>query len=347
MPHPTPDQTSGHTPPTTADCCADPRRWRLTVSHLPGTAGPRLHPDNLATLVFLYRRNLRRYNLPFEGPFAAPLSAYLNDRQTGSTEGRLRRAKDLLYRQGNARVVTALWGVFTRGLPPRLHAAQQPPDPAAVVIGIAYVPTRDTHGVETTPERASLAITDEVTALDRWLHDEVHDYRLEQRDEDDRWVLRDHGILYGPHARARLHGENLWRHYVGDLYTEAEPTGPHDAGHVGGDIQLSDAWTRRFRRRLTDGEHWGVIDVECYLARDPDCGQPCAEGDTHKVLMRTLNLTVCTDPDDPGSTELNAYTHHDVIRRYADSEPEPTAADARALCAEFDPSPLDWDGTPL
>jgi len=128
------------------------------------------------------------------------------------------------------------------------------------------------------------------------------------------------------------------------LYTEAEPLGPTDAGDAGGGAQLSLAYCRRFVRKLSDGKHYGVVDIECMVV-DLNDGNPDAP--VRPVLSRSFGFTVCTDPDDPGMSEVQSYSAYAPDEERGKGEPPYTDADVFAACAAFDPAVLTWDGEPV
>lgn len=126
------------------------------------------------------------------------------------------------------------------------------------------------------------------------------------------------------------------------LYVELAPLGPTDAGDSAGTAQMSTAYVRRFTRPLDGGSHYAVIDVECYAvnaaANDDEPARP--------VLSRSYGYTVCANPADPSSTEVNSYTSYDPDIEHIPGQPPFTDEDAYRLCAEVDPATLTWDGRP-
>jgi hypothetical protein len=79
-------------------------------------------------------------------------------------------------------------------------------------------------------------------------------------------------------------------------------------GDIGGDIQRSDAWGRRFVRQRSDGT-WDVCTVAFYTATDtPGLG---AEPATR--IVEQEEIVNCTDPDDPGGTELDSDYWYDEV----------------------------------
>lgn len=115
------------------------------------------------------------------------------------------------------------------------------------------------------------------------------------------------------------------------IWTERQPLEPASGGDVGGDWQSGKAYCRRWKAQLPD-DHWAVIIDYWYPVSGPQ--SPGIERQTEYII--------CTDPEEPGATELRA----DI--RYQHVCAEPSEAMARKLCAEvdvYDPM-FDWDGQP-
>lgn len=131
-----------------------------------------------------------------------------------------------------------------------------------------------------------------------------------------------------------------------DRWYEAYPRGVSDAGDVGGDVQAGDAHSRRFIRHVSADDGWLVLDVSYYVCEcdhgddareaDSDGEQWCKHCGALVWVEEQSDLTECTDPADPGSTELRSDVRY---RNCCDDEhSEPTDAYARQcaeqLCAE-------------
>ena len=106
------------------------------------------------------------------------------------------------------------------------------------------------------------------------------------------------------------------------------------AGDVGGDVQVSDAWEARWQRQLPDG-HTARVTRAYYVAADQVDGT--ADGPVH--LECQTEYLVCTDVSDPGGTEVwGDYTYATV--------PLPTRPDAeaarRAVAAAGEPTDAEW-----
>lgn len=101
-----------------------------------------------------------------------------------------------------------------------------------------------------------------------------------------------------------------------------------EAGDVGGDFQISLAFSARWTRQLEGGLH--AVITRSYYVFAEDGQRPRVEEQTE--------YTACTDPSDPGSTERHAdYGYRTVpwagpfddaaARTAAEHAPEPTAAE--------------------
>lgn len=98
-------------------------------------------------------------------------------------------------------------------------------------------------------------------------------------------------------------------------------------GDVGGDAQIGEAWAARWIRQLPDGT-WGVVDRVFYVADT---------GDGLYVECQTEYL-ICTDPADPGSSEVWADARYD-----AEHGVDPTGDNANLLALHSaGPSESEW-----
>lgn len=120
-------------------------------------------------------------------------------------------------------------------------------------------------------------------------------------------------------------------------WTEVAPLGPQDHGDVGGDAQASDSWGRRFVLPRDEEGLVPVLEVRYFIARKDHLN----EGGP-RCVRRQVEYMLCTDPYDPGSTEVwSDQAEQDLIGPAA----EPTSEDARRMCAEMPPPGLgDWTG---
>jgi len=149
-------------------------------------------------------------------------------------------------------------------------------------------------------------------------------------------------------------------------YTEQTRHGPVRNGTPGGDGQLTEAWSRVFERMLTNSEHI-VITVDFYAWQRND--------DSPVELVRQTEYLTCTNPKDPGGSEIycnDTYISHpiddlaavnwldeekllntdwmavmDLVVACRGADDRDADATAFRACTLFDPSMLDWDGTPF
>lgn len=117
------------------------------------------------------------------------------------------------------------------------------------------------------------------------------------------------------------------------------------AGDVGGDVQIGDAYSRRFVHTRLAGRH---IEVRAYPAGIADQGDP-GEEPTIRLEVQT-ELMVATDPDDPGGTEVwSDLEYGDLPGAFDRTYPSVEAAEraAKALLELLDPVlHFAWDGKP-
>lgn len=85
-------------------------------------------------------------------------------------------------------------------------------------------------------------------------------------------------------------------------WVEAYPREPTDEADAGGELQEGTAWGRRFMYWHPESGLFAVLNVYHYVAFDPDA----ADGAAQRWVQRQVELMVCSDYTDPGSTELYA-----------------------------------------
>lgn len=125
-------------------------------------------------------------------------------------------------------------------------------------------------------------------------------------------------------------------------FTEAAPLGPHPAGDVGGDYQVSEAWSRRWTAPWGDGTY-AVIDVSFYIEDDTNSESLNPMAKLGPMLTRMTDYHLCTDLDDPGGSEVAAWNEYDSIRM-PDGLPPEDQADyvLRLFCAAVDRDEIVW-----
>lgn len=116
------------------------------------------------------------------------------------------------------------------------------------------------------------------------------------------------------------------------------------AGDVGGDIQIGEAYSRRFVHSRLAGRH---IEVSAYPVAN---NQPDPGAEPVISLEIQTELMVATDPDDPGGTEVwSDLEYSDLPERYERTYPSVEAAEeaAQEYLRTLDPArDFTWDGKP-
>lgn len=153
-----------------------------------------------------------------------------------------------------------------------------------------------------------------------------------------------------------------------------DPTGLiEDAGDVGGDAQVGPAFERRFVNPelevyLTPGHprlpstvgpdrHYALVTVQTYAIRhdpthDDGCvSVPCGCPEGELDVQECIEWLVCTDPDDPGGTEVwsdCAYEHGKLDGTVITGGLEEANQAARERVEAWTPDLVgDWDGRPF
>ena len=117
------------------------------------------------------------------------------------------------------------------------------------------------------------------------------------------------------------------------------------AGDAGGDIQVGEAYSRRFHHATLHGR---MITVTACPVQGDDTTPEIPNG-VIRLQVQT-ELMVCTDPDDPGSTEVwSDIEYSDLPERFDvdyDSIPDAQAS-ALAYLKQINPAlHFNWDGRP-
>lgn len=79
-------------------------------------------------------------------------------------------------------------------------------------------------------------------------------------------------------------------------------------GDVGGDVQASESWSRRFAQR-TEGDAFIVLTFYSYWAIDNINGDSNDDTEPRGITV-AVEYMVCTDPDRPGETEVTSDTRY-------------------------------------
>lgn len=118
------------------------------------------------------------------------------------------------------------------------------------------------------------------------------------------------------------------------------------AGDVGGDIQVGEAYSRRFVHERLAGRH---IEVNAYPIKG-DGTTPEPPEDAPIRLKIQTELMVATDPDDPGGTEVwSEYEYSELPEAFEVDYPDVETAElaARRYLKQLDPAlHFTWDGRP-
>jgi len=113
-------------------------------------------------------------------------------------------------------------------------------------------------------------------------------------------------------------------------FREIDPLGPTTAGDIT-EKQVGEAYGRRFAALLPGTTVWAVLDYICYT----EGNSPARE------LWTQVEATICTDPRQPGDTELLADARYYQHVSEADGETwiEPLTS-CRSLSAQMIAWPL-------
>jgi hypothetical protein len=106
-------------------------------------------------------------------------------------------------------------------------------------------------------------------------------------------------------------------------------------GDVGGDAQLDESFSVRFHHRHRPG---ALVTFHYYAALDLD-------DLTTVYVERQTEYLVCTDPSDPGSTEVRSDYRYETVQRDLGSVEAATAAAKQAAAAHLT-CDEDWPGRP-
>lgn len=104
-------------------------------------------------------------------------------------------------------------------------------------------------------------------------------------------------------------------------------------GYSGGDYQLTEEWSRRFHRVAPDGTH-AQFTITTYVEQLSEWEEP--------LVCERVELLRCTDPEDPGGSEVWSEYLYDYPLAYAWQQ---TDEGARDLLERFDVVMITWDGS--
>lgn len=106
-----------------------------------------------------------------------------------------------------------------------------------------------------------------------------------------------------------------------------------DDGSPGGDKQIGPASSRRFQLAVEDGT-FAVVTVYSYATREErnvdEEGNPTDEPVPYLDVEEQTEFIICTDPDDPGGTEIWSEYEYDYPMYLAPKDEEELLARAVA-----------------
>jgi hypothetical protein len=132
-----------------------------------------------------------------------------------------------------------------------------------------------------------------------------------------------------------------------------DPTGlMTDDGQPGGDVQVGKACSIRLENRELDAEKGGghihLVTVYVYPEGSERPETPGEVDPTSLSLVMQTEFMVCTDRDDPGSSEVWADLQYDILDTRAFRSIAEAGNVALGVLARFDPErDIHWDGGPI
>jgi hypothetical protein len=136
----------------------------------------------------------------------------------------------------------------------------------------------------------------------------------------------------GPHDPISAHpafclADGRWR--------EVAPVGPGSQGDCGGDVQVTDSYSRRFALIRENGT-WAVVTYAWYGINE---NVPCIDKDTTaEVVEQLIEFQVVKDPHD---LDDNLFWDDDYSKEH---DPDPSEDGVREHAASFTVDDIDWDG---
>lgn len=113
--------------------------------------------------------------------------------------------------------------------------------------------------------------------------------------------------------------------YCRQVWTRAEPF-VACAGTPTRDGTASDAYSARWYARLNDG-NWALINRNYYLIEETDADSRRPDVDSLVVEVEDEYI-VCSDLNDPGSSEINSTAHYSYLEDPESLDPQKLALDA-------------------
>jgi hypothetical protein len=143
-------------------------------------------------------------------------------------------------------------------------------------------------------------------------------------------------LLDGAHAR-EIEVEPV-SELADGVWREVAPVGPGSNGDCGGDVQVSESFSRRFALARADGT-WSVVTYAWYAINESvEWVTQDTEGE---VIERQAELIICNDLRELDYAIWSDTTYEKVADCPADE------AGALRAAQEFTVADIDWDGEPL
>jgi hypothetical protein len=118
-------------------------------------------------------------------------------------------------------------------------------------------------------------------------------------------------------------------------WRELAPVGPGMAGQCGGDVQITEAWSRRFALIRPDNT-WAVITYTWYGINETT--GYVDESTMPEVVEQQIEFLIVEDPHD---LDRNLSWDDDFTKEY---EPDPSEEGVKAHAATFTIADIDWNG---
>lgn len=125
------------------------------------------------------------------------------------------------------------------------------------------------------------------------------------------------------------------------IYTEQGEFSAN-GGDVGGDNQVTDAANRRFVAKLPEG-NFAVIDVYAFGTSEEMEEGAYAQRDVTEMTF----YTVCTDPTDPGSTEVYSDVTYEFPFAMEPKDDEQASEWAQNYVKSLSASDYTWSGSDI
>ncbi len=120
-------------------------------------------------------------------------------------------------------------------------------------------------------------------------------------------------------------------------WREVAPVGPGVAGQCGGDVQITEAWSRRFAL-IRPGNTWAVITYTWYGINE-STGY-VDESTKPEVVEQQIE---CLHVEDPHDRDYHLWWDDDFTKEYG---VDPSEEGVRKHAAAFEVGDIDWNGEP-